>query len=287
MLFRSVYDFHRYEQVALSLQPAVIIFSDVGPGVRWCGNESGSLGETNWNTFDTTGYGRGATGPPGAMLNQGVENGPLWMPAEADVSIRPGWFYHENENQKVKTPQQLFEIYYKTVGRGGNLLLNVPPDNNGLITAFDSASAMGLKQMIDSAFKDNLAQHATLRIVSEQNNASARKLNDGKRDSYFVTKNSSSELIAELDFKNPVTFNNIVLQELIEKGQRIKSFSVEVWNGSMFEEIFKGTTIGYKRIIPIESKTTDKIRIKFSSARDVAVISEIQIYNSPYKVELK
>jgi alpha-L-fucosidase len=144
---KQVYDFHRFESTIRKIAPNAVVFSDIGPDVRWVGNENGIAGKTNWNYIDTTGFTRGAGGPSQKVLNTGSESGKQWVPAECDVSIRPGWFYHAEEDSKVKTGEQLFDLYLKSVGRGSNLLLNVPPDRRGLINEKDSAALMDFKKI--------------------------------------------------------------------------------------------------------------------------------------------
>jgi alpha-L-fucosidase len=134
----------------------VIFFSDAGPDIRWCGNESGHINETNWNTINADTLYAGKSGIQD-LLNTGEENGGQWIPAEVDVSIRPGWFYHAKEDSLVKTPEQLFDIYLSSVGRGANLILNIPPDRRGLINEKDVASLLGWKKLLDERFKTNLA----------------------------------------------------------------------------------------------------------------------------------
>ena len=142
---KQVYDWDRFKKTVRKLSPNTVIFSDVGPDIRWCGNEKGIAGETNWNSLDTVGFTPGAGAPPVDTLNRGNMNGKNWIPAECDVSIRPGWFYHREEDEKIKTPEELFQLYLKSVGRGANLLLNVPPDRTGKINEKDSAAWFDLK----------------------------------------------------------------------------------------------------------------------------------------------
>src|SRR5690606_30432800 len=130
---KQEYDWPLFRSVVFKHQPNTIIFSDIGPGTRWIGNESGFAGETNWSTLNTDGFGMGSDAPKPAVLNTGNENGKYWIPGEADVSIRPGWFYSPNTDDKVKSLSQLLNIYYSSVGRNANLLLNIPIDRNGLI----------------------------------------------------------------------------------------------------------------------------------------------------------
>jgi alpha-L-fucosidase len=127
-----------------------VIFSDIGPDVRWMGNERGIAGETNWATLNTDGFGVGAAAPASAVLNTGNENGKYWIPAEVDVSIRPGWFYSASTDNKVKTLEELMSIYESSVGRNSNLLLNVPVDRDGLIHPTDSTRLMEFRKAIDA-----------------------------------------------------------------------------------------------------------------------------------------
>src|SRR6476620_8004324 len=157
---KQVYDWHRFEETMRTVAPGTAVFSDIGPDMRWVGNENGVAGDPNWDLLDTTGFTRGAGAPPTDTLNHGNINGKNWIPAECDVSIRPGWFYHANEDGKVKTPEQLFQLYLKSVGRGASLLLNVPPDRRGLINEHDSAALMGFKKLRDESFATNLATNA-------------------------------------------------------------------------------------------------------------------------------
>ena len=168
----------RFEKVVRKLSPNTIIFSDIGPDARWCGNEKGFAGKTNWNTLDTAGFKRGVGAPPTDTLNEGNIYGKNWIPAECDVSIRPGWFYHKKEDSLVKTPEELFEIYLKSVGRGANLILNVPPDTRGLITQYDSASLIDFKKLRDVSFSNDLSKKSTINFISDKKKRITKKLND-------------------------------------------------------------------------------------------------------------
>eukprot|EP01136_Pigoraptor_vietnamica_P045540 Opistho-1_new@23615 len=159
---KQVYDFKRFEDSAFKWQKQLVIFSDIGPGARWCGNENGTINNTNWNLLDTAGFKRGHGGPPTDTLNRGNVNGKHWIPAEADVSIRPGWFYHAKEDNKVKSPETLFTLYLQSVGNGGNFLLNVPPDRTGRIHPADSAALVGFGKLRTAAFSKDLLQNASI-----------------------------------------------------------------------------------------------------------------------------
>ena len=137
------------------LEPKILFFSDAGPEIRWVGNERGLAGRTNWNTISKDTLHAGKAGIEG-LLNTGHENGKDWVPAEVDVSIRPGWFYHAEEDAKVKTPEQLFDIYMTSVGRGSNLLLNIPPDRRGQIHEIDVKNLLEWRKLLNERFANNL-----------------------------------------------------------------------------------------------------------------------------------
>lgn len=277
---RTYYDWpHTLEKVR-SIQPHVLFFSDAGPDLRWCGNERGQAGTTNWNTISNdTLY----AGKPGVetLLNTGSPDGTKWIPSEVDVSIRPGWFYHKKEDSLVKSPGQLFDIYLASVGRGSTLLLNVPPDQRGLFHENDVRSLQGFRKLLDAAFKNNLAGKA--RISSDETRGNdpayrADKLIDGKKDTYWATDDGVKHGTIELAWKENQQIKFIVLQEYIRLGQRVKSFGVDAWVDGAWKEIASGTTIGYKRILRVEPVTASRLRIRITDAKACPVLSEIGIY---------
>ncbi len=278
---KQVYDFHRFETVARRLAPNTVIFSDIGPDIRWVGNEKGIAGSTNWDLLDTAGFTRGAGSPPTDTLNRGNVNGHRWLPAECDVSIRPGWFYHPQEDTAVKSGKDLMKLYFLSVGRGANLLLNVPPDRRGLIAAPDSASLMAFKQMRDEYFRENLAHRANVTVSATRPGFLPSLLTDGFRFSYWAAPEGQNTCTIEIDMGMEKVFNTVLLQEYIELGQRVRSFSVEVWDGSEYKEVAHGTTIGYKRLLQFPLQHSSKIRIAITDSKSNPVIGDIQLYNCP------
>ncbi len=249
---KQVYDFKRFQDSALAYQSHLVIFSDIGPHIRWIGNEDGIINETNWNLLDTAGFKRGEGAPPTDTLNTGNYNGKVWIPGEADVSIRKGWFYHEEEDNTVKTDKQLFNLYLKNVGRGGNFLLNVPPNRKGLISPADSASLMDFKKMRDAAFKTNVFKNATI-------------------------KNHGNEM--EICLNQAATFNTLQLQEQIKYGQRVISFEIQVGdNESSLKKIAYSSTIGRKKIIQFPTVTAKCIKVKITAAKATPVLGAIAAY---------
>jgi alpha-L-fucosidase len=247
---KQVYNWHRFEQTMRGIAPNTIVFSDIGPDARWVGNEKGVAGDPNWDLLDTAGFTRGAGAPPTDTLNHGNVNGKNWIPAECDVSIRPGWFYHKEEDDSVKTPKQLFQLYLKSVGRGANLLLNIPPNRGGLIDAHDSAALLGFKQLRDESFGTPIADKISTKASS----------------TYTIDLNSSQEI------------NCIVLKEDIRTGQKIKSFTVQLISGNKVVNELRATTIGKKRILTFPSTEANSIIIKIDEAKATPLLREVATY---------
>lgn len=274
---KQIYDWQLFNSTVYKYQPQAIIFSDGGPGCRWVGNEDGYAGETNWCTLNAE---KVYPGYPGAKeLTQGHEDGSTWVPAECDVSIRPGWFYTPDTDGKVKSLEQLMNIYYGSIGRGGNLLLNVPADRRGLIPREDSIRLMEFRDRILADFHENLAGASTTRSKSRKGYPARQAIDGDERTAWAPPGNQvTGEL--QMDFKSPVKFNRMVLQEDIALGQRVKSFTVEVSGKDGFREVARGTTIGHKRILRIPDSETDRIRIRILNSKAVPLISEIGIYRA-------
>jgi alpha-L-fucosidase len=276
---KQVYDWKRFKKVVRKLSPSTVIFSDVGPDIRWCGNENGIAGTTNWNTLNTGGFEPGLLAPPTDTLNKGNVNGKYWIPAECDVSIRPGWFYHKAEDDKVKTPEQLFQLYLKSVGRGANLLLNVPPDGNGLITPFDSASLVGFDKLKKENFK-NKFQFDGISFTRRKRFKYRKKLYDDT-DRTFVKIKGNKQNMIKLCCKTGASINCIVLKEFIKKGQKIAGvkigYSGRGGNGTIKEIKFL-TTIGNKRIMTFPKINAKYIFITLTTLKGTPLISEVAAY---------
>lgn len=276
----TYYDWPATLALVRGMQPQVLFFSDAGPHLRWVGNERGVAGETNWNTITAdTLY----AGKPGieALLNTGSENGAKWIPAEVDVSIRKGWFYHVEEDSLVKGPEQLFDIYLTSVGRGSTLLLNVPPDKRGRFHERDVAALLGFRKLLDERFKKNLAKGAAVKATSHRggdNAYAASNLTDGNAETYWATDDAVTSGTIEIDLGKKQLINYILLQEYIRLGQRVKAFNVEVWQNNGWQQVAEATTIGYKRILKLAPVETEKIRITVSTAKACPVLSNVEVY---------
>jgi len=267
---KQVYYWKRFEATVRKLSPNTIIFSDIGPDIRWCGNEKGFAGETNWNFLDTAGFARGIGAPPTDTLNRGNYNGKNWIPAECDVSIRPGWFYHKEQDDKVKSPKELFNIYLKSIGRGANLLLNVPPDRRGLIGKNDSAALMEFKELRDFNFKTNLVSTSKFR------------LNFGKTDGSFFNEKSNSLQITNFadnpvsfNFTKPIELNCIVLGENTQLGQSVRNFVIQIVDDKKDSKFINGTSIGRKRIITFPKTKTSLVVVRFLEARSNIELKQV------------
>ena len=256
---KQIYDWDRFRKTVKALSPKTVVFSDVGPHIRWVGNENGIAGKTNWNFLDTAGFTAGIGAPSTDTLNTGNAFGKAWIPAECDVSIRPGWFYHANEDDKVKSSEQLFDLYLKSVGRGSNLLLNVPPDRRGLINESDSAALIAFKKLREESFKTNLLSDARAYWeVNEEslinNSVTYRSFNN--KGSYGINKQSFV-----MQLPAPAKINCIILKEAIHLGQTVENFKIVLFNEDKQVGEIEGTTIGRKRILTFPAQTITSFKV--------------------------
>jgi alpha-L-fucosidase len=278
---KQIYDWHRFEETLRDIAPNTMIFSDIGPDVRWVGNENGIAGITNWNLLDTAGFHRGIGAPPNDTLNQGNVNGRNWIPAECDVSIRPGWFYHPAEDSLVKTPETLFGIYLKSVGRGANLILNVPPDRRGLISASDSAALMGFAQYRIASFFNNLIINQNAVIFWKGENITGI-LGDGNGD-FNLGRNYKKEAM-EILFEGPTAMNCIFLKEELAYGQRVQSFAIELYLGDSVVYKKEYTTMGHHRLVSFPGCYANRILIKIKDAKAEPILNGLGVYLIPEQV---
>jgi alpha-L-fucosidase len=277
---KTYYDWTNTIKTVRELNPEAILFSDAGPDIRWCGNERGIAGETNWNTIhkDTLYAGKPHIEK---LLNEGAEDGSSWVPAEVDVSIRPGWFYHEYQDTMVRSAENLFKIYLESVGRGANLLLNIPPDRRGLIHENDVKALKEWKTLIDKTFADNLAAGGKTTADTYRGKSklyAPSNVTDGNRETYWTTDDELKTGSVEIEFQTPQTIKYVVIREFIKLGQRVKAFDVEIWRNGTWEKVAEGTTIGHKRILPVEPVETAKIRLNIKDSKACPLISNIEVY---------
>jgi alpha-L-fucosidase len=222
-------------------------------------------------------------------LNTGDENGTVWLPAECDVSIRPGWFYHANEDDKLKSVGQLMNIYYGSVGRNANLLLNIGVDRRGLVNENDERRLMEFKRARDEAFRENLATKNDLakgkvkatNVRGNDPRFNAEKTIDGDAITYWATDDGVTTASMELEFGREIEFNTFLAQENIALGQRVKKFSLEIWREGGWETVARQSTIGYKRILRFPAVKTVKIKFTIEAAKACPTITNLEVYNSP------
>ncbi len=277
----SYYNWPSIFALVKELQPNISIFSDAGPDIRWVGNESGYAGETFWSTINTDELVIGKSDTK--YLNTGESHGQKWVIGQCDVSIRPGWFYHEEQDSLVKSPQDLVDIYYKSVGRNGVLLLNLPPNRDGLIHENDVNSLKAFKQIVDETFATNLAtggKCAANNFRLQDEKFSPQHIVDGDSQTYWATDELvfPAEITISLDEEK--FFDRIMIQEPIRLGQRIVKFQIEVENHGDWDVIFQGTTIGYKRLIRTKPIHTSRVKLKITEANNTVAISNFALFKS-------
>jgi alpha-L-fucosidase len=256
---RQVYDWPRTFALVRRLQPDAVIFSDAGPDVRWCGNERGVAGEPNWSTVDPAAVPfPGSTGSGViAALQHGDPAGTVWRPAEADTSIRPGWFYHPAEDGRVRTADQLVDLYVQSVGRNSKLLLNVPPTRDGLLHDEDVRQLSGFHDRLRALFADDLAA--------------------GRDASWHVTGPRTAT--AELDLGRTETVSIVRLAEDITRGQRISRHVVEGTDRAAWRPLARGTTIGYARLHRFEPAQVRRVRVLIEDAVDIPLPVRVGLYH--------
>ena len=258
-----------------------VMFSDAGPDFRWIGNENGIAGDPCWATLNSAGRYPGGSSEG---LTSGERPGTDWIPPECDVSIRPGWFYHAKEDNQVKSPKQLLDIYYKSVGRGACLNLNIPPDRRGQINENDIRSLREFRRILKATFATNLAKGA--RLTPSNVRAGAKRfgpvnLLDGNRDSYWATDDAVTTPDVVLEFAQPITFNVVSLREYLPLGQRVEGFAVDQWQNGQWTEFAKGTSIGNHRLLRGDFVTTEKVRLRITQAPVCPALAELGLFAEP------
>ncbi|MEP7268818.1 MAG: alpha-L-fucosidase [Saprospiraceae bacterium] len=298
---RQVYDWKGYYALVRSLQPKATI-AIMGPDVRWVGTESGYGRETEWSPipiYDTSSL-NGNFGEDNilrpkieesneevATINQLINAKAIkWYPSEVDVSIRPGWFYHASQDNEVKSPDKLLDIYFNSVGKNSSLLLNVPPDKNGLIPEKDVTILKVFYNSIRQIFGQNLVEKAT--VTSSEFNIQHRAAStvDHNFKTYWTPDNRSAPYLT-FEWESPVWFNVMRLSEEIEFGQRVSSFQLEIFENDAWITKLSGTTIGYKRLLRFPYIKTQKARLIFSDSRGNPFISEVGFYKDLPSVQIE
>lgn len=260
---KQTYDWPLFIRTVRKYQPNAVIFSDAGPDVRWVGNEEGFAGETCWSMIPANRYVPGT--PHYSELTSGNEKGELFVPAESDVSIRPGWFYHASQDQSVKSPEKLLQLYEASVGRNSLLLLNVPPNREGKLSRYDLDALQGMNRLIRETYGQNLAARAKFTASSS---ASKRFRAQFINRSTWASSASDSAPVVTLTLPKPTTANRVVLAEDLRFGQKVKSFALEALAGKDWIMIASATTIGHKRILSFDPVTASAFRLLITDSRD-------------------
>ena len=278
----NYFDWDNTWKIVRELQPDACMFSDAGPDIRWAGNEQGTAGQTCWATMKAGFFQRGDYDR--AAQHGGQRPGDDWLPAEADVSIRPGWFYHPNQDGQVKTVEQLLAIYYASVGRGANLILNLPPDRRGRIHENDVKSLRAWRQALDATFAVDLARKASVSAGNTRGNDpqfAPGNVVDGNRDTYWATDDAVKTPELVLDLGKPVTFNVVRVREYLPLGQRIDGIAVDYWDNGRWIELASATSIGNQRLLQTKTTTASKVRLRVTQAAACPAISEVGVFLAP------
>ncbi len=279
---KTYYDWENTRQIVRDLQPMACMFSDAGPDVRWIGNEEGWAKETNWSTLRRDEFYPGSSNY--LELRSGQEDGTHWVPAEVNVSIRPGWYYHKYEDHKVKTLPQLLDIYYNSIGRNGSLLINFPVDTRGLIHEKDAEQILKLAEAVKADFANDLAAGKKAEATNVRGNSKkykAANVTDGDKETSWITDDGVTNASLTIDLGEATEFNRFLVQEDIRLGQRVKKFTVEALVNNEWKEIDSQTTIGRKRILRLPETTATKVRLTILDSKACPVITNIGIYNAP------
>ena len=285
---RTYYDWPTTWALVRKLQPEAVIFSDIGPDVRWVGNEKGVAPETSWATFAPVGEDGGAAAPgyvKTAESGTGHRTAEQWLPPECDVSIRPGWFWHEAENARVKRPEQLMDLYFQSVGRSCNLLLNVPPDRRGVLHEADAKSLAEFGDRLRRVFGADRARGGKAYATGTAAGSAAEVI-DGQAETYWLAPSAGSATLV-IALREPAAFDVVRLREHIALGQRIETFAIDVWNDTQagWREVARGTSIGASRLVRLPLISTTSVRVRITTASAPAALTEIALFQDRHDAD--
>lgn len=269
-------------EIVRRLQPDAAIFSDVGPDVRWIGNERGQADDPCWYTLRTEGLYPG--GPNAGSLARGHRGAPDWVPPECDVSIRPGWFYHQREDARVKAATTLLDIFYTSVGRGACLNLNIPLDQRGLIPDKDEQILRRFGAIVQRTFARDLTQGSRAVASHARGNGSQSgpsTVTDGDPTTYWTTNDGELTPELTLEMPQPTSFSVVRLREFLPLGQRIEGFALDLWTNGQWQEFARGSSVGAQRLLRFPRVTTSRLRLRITKAAACPAISEVGLFLEP------
>lgn len=290
---RTYYEWELTWTIVRELQPMSCIFSDVGWDVRWVGNEAGLAGETCWATFTPVGKSSPDSPAPGDTDDklgiEGTRGGKFWMPAECDVPLRPGWFWHESQNDKVKSPVELVNLYYASVGRGAALDIGIAPDRRGLLHENDARALAGLGDYLKHTFARNLAAGSSVSVTDFHGAAPVRadggsrfeagNMLDGDPSTFWLVHSAITSAEIVFDLGDRTKFDVVRIREAISLGQRIGGFEVDVWSDARWEKAAEATSIGACRLIRLKTPAhTSKVRLRITEAAATPALAEFGLY---------
>ena len=272
---KQIYNWPLFNNTVLKYQPNAIQFSDSGPDIRWVGNERGFAYDKTWSPINRDEIYPGF--PKFDLYRNGQENGTHWVSPEVDVSIRPGWYYHADQDSKVKSPDSLMKIYVASVGRNSNLLLNIPVDRRGLIHPNDSISMIGFKQLRDKGLVNLLLKNDQISTSSNHSGKSIAELIDKNTKTFWAANKADQSPLIDINLQTPKLINAIMIQEPIFMGQRIIQFKVLLTDENGAKEEIICQTIGNKRIVTFKQRKVKNIEIEFLKSRGQVLISNVEL----------
>ncbi|MBE6659377.1 MAG: alpha-fucosidase [Ruminococcaceae bacterium] len=295
---KQVYDWNRYYALIRKLQPdAAIAIS--GPDIRWCGNEAGDTRESEWSVLPTSVSiedevaANSQTSDDASFREKKISemdrdlgsrtlmqraNGLVWRPSETDTSIRPGWFYHDHEDDKVRSVETLLDIWYRTVGGNSTLLLNIPPDRRGLFHEVDVERLRGMGEYIRRTFAVNLAEDAVITADRDNGYDLPENVKCDCYDTYYKPFDGENSVTLNIKLSESQSVTHVVIKECIPYSQRIEKYAIDAKVGGEWVEVTSGTTVGYKKIAKFDAVETDEIRIRILDSRVCPIISFVGIY---------
>ena len=297
---RQCYNWERYYEVIRKLQPDACI-NVCGPDIRWCGNEAGDTRDAEWSvvparlrdtemiadksqqTDDTDfSFRRRTISSSDADLGsrEFLKDEPdlIWYPVEVNTSIRPGWFYHQEEDDKVRSLEELSQIYFHSVGGNGTFLLNIPPNKEGLLAKEDVERLKELGEFLRKAFKRNLVEEAVLAVDSYKEGFEIENVREPGYGKYFSTREGITSCTIDIEFEEETVIHYLILQENIEMSQRIEGFSVWTETDGNLREVYRGKVVGYKHIAQLKGIRTKFLQIKIHDARVCPTVAFLGVF---------